>query len=196
MFYNVFAVFTLSYATQNLGVAQSSMYIVNIIFEVAAMPFILWAGKLADKLGKSKLFCMSSIACGLIAIPGMKIIENSGGNLFIITAVIILGWSIFYLGIWGVLGSLWAQLFETEVRYSGISFVYHAPSFLVAGIVPTICTYLLKVGNGNVIFIGIFVAFVAVVSTICGVVLQNRHDKAEKLAKMNVKITSEVGVTE
>lgn len=196
VFYNVFAVFTLSYATQNLGVDQSSMYIVNIVFAISAMPFILWAGKLADKLGKGKLFCISSIACGLIAIPGMKIIENSGGNLFVITSVIIVGWSIMYSGIWGVLGSLWAQLFETEVRYSGISFVYHAPSFLVAGIVPTICTYLLKVGNGNVMLIGVFVSFVALVSTICGAILQKRHDKAEKLAKVNKTISGEIGATE
>lgn len=101
-----------------------------------------------------------------------------------------------YSGIWGVLGSLWAQLFETEVRYSGISFVYHAPSFLVAGIVPTICTYLLKVGNGNVMLIGVFVSFVALVSTICGAILQKRHDKAEKLAKVNKTISGEIGATE
>lgn len=194
VFYNVFAVFTLSYATQQLGVPQSLMYTINIIFALTAIPFIFMAGKLADKWGKGRLFCISSIACGLVAIPGLKIIQNSGGNPVVITLVIILGWSIFYSGIWGVLGSLWAQLFETEVRYSGISFVYHAPSFLVAGIVPTICTYLLKVSNGNVMVIGVFVAFVAVVSTVCGIILQRRHDQAEKLTEKNRDIRTEVRV--
>lgn len=183
VFYNVFAVFTLSYATQQLGVDQSLMYIINTIFALCAIPFIFIFGKLADKIGKGKLFCLSSIGCGIFAIPGIKMIEASNGNPIVITLVIILGWSIIYSGIWGVLGSLWAQLFETEVRYSGVSFVYHAPSFLVAGIVPTICTYLLKISDGDVMSIGIFVTFVAIVSTWCGYTLQKRHDRAVALGE-------------
>ena len=178
VFYNVFAVFTLSYATQELGVKDQTMFTVNIVFALVAIPFTLLSGKLADKISKGKMFCWSSALCGLFAIPGLKIIQHSGGNPVIITLVIIVGWSIFYAGIWGVLGSLWAQLFETEVRYSGISFVYHAPSFLVAGVVPVVCTFLLKINNGDPILIGVFVLFVAIVSTICGYILQKRHDLA------------------
>ncbi len=178
VFYNVFAVFTLSYATQQLGVPQFVMYIINIIFAVTAIPFVLKAGRLADKWGKGRLFCISSTACGIVAIPGLLLIQNSGGSPVVITLVIIVGWSICYAGIWGVLGSLWAQLFETEVRYSGISFVYHAPSFLVAGIVPSLCTYFLKVSNGSVVLIGVFVVFVSITSTLCGYILQKRHDRS------------------
>ena len=178
-FYNVFAVFTLSYATQQLGVSQRAMYVVNIVFALVLVPFVFICGKLADKIGKGKMFCISAIACGVIAIPGLKIIELSGGNPVVIALVIIAGWSICYSGVWATLGSLWSQLFETEVRYSGISFVYHAPSFLVAGIVPGLCTYLLQLNNGNPFYIGVFVVFVAIVSTLCGVVLQKRHDNRE-----------------
>lgn len=184
VFYNVFAVFTLSYATQQLGVSQSVMYGINIIFALVSMPFVLKAGKLADKWGKGRLFCLSSIACGIVAVPGLLLIQYSGGNPLIITLVIIVGWSICYAGIWGVLGSLWAQLFETEVRYSGISFVYHAPSFLVAGIVPSLCTYFLKISNGSVMVIGIFVVFVSIVSTACGYIMQKRHDNNMAQADM------------
>lgn len=180
----VSAVFTLSYATQQLGVSQSVMYGINIIFAFVSMPFVLKAGKLADRWGKGRLFCLSSIACGIVAVPGLLLIQYSGGNPLIITLVIIVGWSICYAGIWGVLGSLWAQLFETEVRYSGISFVYHAPSFLVAGIVPSLCTYFLKISNGSVMVIGIFVVFVSIVSTACGYIMQKRHDNNMAQADM------------
>ena len=44
--------------------------------------------------------------------------------------------------------------------------------------------------------IGVFVSFVALVSTICGAILQKRHDKAEKLAKVNKTISGEIGATE
>lgn len=104
VFYNVFAVFTLSYATQQLGVSQSVMYGINIIFALVSMPFVLKAGKLADRWGKGRLFCLSSIACGIVAVPGLLLIQYSGGNSLIITLVIIVGWSICYAGIWGCPG--------------------------------------------------------------------------------------------
>ncbi len=187
VFYNVFAVFTLTYATTYLGVPSSSMFFVNAIFAACAIPFTLLFGKLADKIGKGKMFVIASICCGVVAIPGLLLLENSGGNLVLILGIIIVTWSIIYAGIWGVLGSLWAQLFETEVRYSGISFVYHAPSFLVAGIVPMICTALLD-STGGLLSVGIFVTFVCAVSAVCGYILQYRHDKkvaADKLKVLN-----------
>lgn len=186
VFYNVFAVFTLSYATAQLGVSDFTMFIVNIVFAIASMPFVLLSGKIADKIGKGKMYVYSTLACALFAIPGMQIIAASKGNPFIIGGVIIVGWSIFYSGIWGVLGSLWAQLFEPEVRYTGISFVYHAPSFFVAGIVPMISTYLLKVNNGNPILIGYFVTIVGLISAFCGYTLQKRYDRRVEEERKNI----------
>ena len=68
--------------------------------------------------------------------------------------------------------SLWSSYFETEVRYSGISFVYHVPSFLVAGMVPTICTLLINYGKGDTIYVGIYSTVVALISAACALALK------------------------
>ena len=93
---------------------------------------------------------------------------------------IVLGWSIAYNLIWAVISSLWSSYFETEVRYSGISFVYHVPSFLVAGMVPTICTLLINYGKGDTIYVGIYSTVVALISAACALALKARHDRGEK----------------
>lgn len=115
-----------------------------------------------------------------MSIPTLKVIELSKGNLAITIIGIVLGWSIAYNLIWAVISSLWSSYFETEVRYSGISFVYHVPSFLVAGMVPTICTLLINYGNGDTIYVGIYSTVVALISAACALALKVRHDRGEK----------------
>ena len=91
--------------------------------------------------------CHRRAGIGVSQYSDIKVIELSGGNLFVTIMGVVLGWSIAYNLIWAVISGLWSSYFETEVRYSGISFVYHVPSFLVAGLVPTICTLLIDYGK-------------------------------------------------
>lgn len=55
--------------------------------------------------------------------------------------------------------------------------MYHVPSFLVAGMVPTICTLLINYGNGDTIYVGIYSTIVALISLVCAVVLKKRFEK-------------------
>lgn len=132
------------------------------------------------KLGNTRTFVIGALASAVLSIPTLKVIELSKGNLAITIIGIVLGWSIAYNLIWAVISSLWSSYFETEVRYSGISFVYHVPSFLVAGMVPTICTLLINYGNGDTIYVGIYSTVVALISAACALALKARHDRGEK----------------
>jgi VIT1/CCC1 family predicted Fe2+/Mn2+ transporter len=67
-------------------------------------------------------------------------------------------------------------LFPAHVRYTGISVVYQFPSFLVAGIVPALCTYLLKLNHGAPYYICYFVMFVALVGAWSAWTIQKRTD--------------------
>lgn len=125
------------------------------------------------KLGNTRTFVIGALASAVLSIPTLKVIELSKGNLAITIIGIVLGWSIAYNLIWAVISSLWSSYFETEVRYSGISFVYHVPSFLVAGMVPTICTLLINYGNGDTIYVGIYSTVVALISAACALALKS-----------------------
>lgn len=176
-FYNIFIVWILSYCIVWLGMPIYQTYIITIVACVFKIPFTLFGGWVASKLGNTKTFVIGALASAVLSIPTLKVVEISNGNLFLTIVGVVLGWSIAYNLIWAVLGSLWSDYFETEVRYSGISFVYHVPSFVVAGLVPTICTVLINYGDGNTIWVGIYSTIVALISAWCAIMLKKRHDK-------------------
>ncbi len=178
-FYNVFLVWILSYCVKWLNMNLHSVYLIVLIVCIFEVPFILFGGWCAHKLGNAQTFVIAGLLAAFGTIPALKVIEKSNGNILIISIAIILGWVIAYNMMWAVISSLWSSCFETEVRYSGISFVYHVPSFLVAGLVPTICTVLITYGNGNTVYVGLYTSGVALISTMCGILLKKRQRKNE-----------------
>ena len=179
-FYNIFIVWILSYCIGWLGMPLIQTYIITIVACVFKIPFTLFGGWFAQKFGMTRTFVIGGLASAFLSIPTLKVIELSGGNLFVTIMGVVLGWSIAYNLIWAVISGLWSSYFETEVRYSGISFVYHVPSFLVAGLVPTICTLLIDYGKGDTIYVGIYSTIVALISVACAIALKYRHDRGMK----------------
>ena len=179
-FYNIFIVWILSYCIGWLGMPLIQTYIITIVACVFKIPFTLFGGWCAQKFGMTRTFVIGGLASAVLSIPTLKVIELSGGNLFVTIMGVVLGWSIAYNLIWAVISGLWSSYFETEVRYSGISFVYHVPSFLVAGLVPTICTLLIDYGKGDTIYVGIYSTIVALISVACAIALKYRHDRGMK----------------
>ncbi|GAA6496936.1 MFS transporter [Anaerostipes caccae] len=179
-FYNIFIVWILSYCIGWLGMPLIQTYIITIVACVFKIPFTLFGGWCAQKFGMTRTFVIGGLASAFLSIPTLKVIELSGGNLLVTIMGVVLGWSIAYNLIWAVISGLWSSYFETEVRYSGISFVYHVPSFLVAGLVPTICTLLIDYGKGDTIYVGIYSTIVALISVACAIALKYRHDRGMK----------------
>jgi len=175
-FYNIFIVWILSYCIVWLHMPLFQTYVITIVACVFKIPFTLFGGWVASKLGNTKTFVIGALSSAVLSIPTLKVIELSHGNLVITIIGIVLGWSIAYNLIWAVLGSLWSSYFPTEVRYSGISFVYHVPSFIVAGLVPTICTLLINYGHGDTIWVGLYSTVVALISAWCAVMLKKRYE--------------------
>lgn len=176
-YYNVFLVWILSYCVKWLGMPSKDVYLIVLAVAISEAPFILFGGWCAHKLGNARAFVVASLIAATITIPALKVIEHSNGNIVIITISIIIGWVMAYNMMWAVISSLWSSCFETEVRYSGISFVYHAPSFLVAGLVPTICTLLINYGNGNTIYVGMYTTIIALISALSAIILKKRQIK-------------------
>lgn len=179
-FYNIFIVWILSYCINWLGMPLIQTYIITIVACIFKIPFTMFGGWCAEKIGKTRTFVLGALLSAILSIPTLKVIEWSHGNLAITLVGIVLGWSIAYNLIWACLSSLWSSYFETEVRYSGISFVYHVPSFIAAGIVPTVCTYLINYGNGDTIYVGIYSTVIALISAACALGLKYRHDRGKK----------------
>lgn len=178
VFFNVLAVFSISYLVQQIHTSRTGALTAVMISALLMCPFILLAGRLADRFGRGRIYGLASVACGLSIFPSFWIMQSSGGNMFLIGMAIAIPLSIFYAGVFGPEAALFSDLFPAEVRYTGISIVYQFPGFLVAGIVPGLCAALIQWNHGSPMYIGLFVLVAAATSAFSAFAIQRRHDRA------------------
>ncbi|WP_300922888.1 MFS transporter [uncultured Desulfovibrio sp.] len=178
VFFNVLAVFVISYLVQYIQVERTSALTIVMLAALIMCPFILIAGRLADRFGRGRIYGIASLLCGLSIFPSFWLMQGSGGNLLLIALAIIIPLSIFYAGVFGPEAAVFSDLFPPDVRYTGISICYQFPGFLVAGIVPGLCTVFIKWGDGDPLYICLFTLLAALTSGLSAFIIQRKHDAA------------------
>ena len=178
VFFNVLAVFVITYLVQYVDVPRTEALTVVMIAALVMCPFILFAGRLADRFGRGKVYGLASLLCGLSIFPSFWLMEGSGGNLFLIGLAIVIPLSVFYAGVFGPEAALFSDLFPPDVRYTGISIVYQFPGFLVAGIVPGLCTLFMKWNDGDPLYVCLFTLLAGLTSAASAFIIQRKHNAA------------------
>ncbi len=178
VFFNVLAVFVITYLVQYVNIPRTEALSLVMVAALTMCPFILIAGRLADRFGRGMVYGTASLLCGLSIFPSFWLMEYSGGNLFLIAIAIIIPLSVFYAGVFGPEAALFSDLFPADVRYTGISIVYQFPGFLVAGIVPGLCTYFMKIADGDPKYVCMYTILAAATSAIAAFIVQKKHNAA------------------
>jgi MFS transporter, MHS family, shikimate and dehydroshikimate transport protein len=96
----------------------------------------------------------------------------SSGSLPLIAIGIIVPFGIVYAMCYGPEAALFSDLFDAEVRYTGISFVYQFSGIFASGITPIIATYLLAEGGGQPWYVCAYVVFAALVSMVSAMAIR------------------------
>ena len=162
--FNVFGVFSISYLTSNLSISRTDVLLGVMAASMVMVATIPFFGHLSDKIGRTKVYLVGSLITGFSALPAFWIMNQSGGDVFTIWMAIIIPFGIFYASVYGPEAALFAELFDTSVRYTGISFVYQFSGIFASGITPIIATYLLKINDNNSLYVCLYVAFAGIVS--------------------------------
>ena len=161
-----------------MDVPRTEALTVVMIAALVMCPFILFAGRLADRFGRGKVYGLASLLCGLSIFPSFWLMAGSGGNLFLIGLAIVIPLSVFYAGVFGPEAALFSDLFPPDVRYTGISIVYQFPGFLVAGIVPGLCTLFMKWNDGDPLYVCLFTLLAGLTSAASAFIIQRKHNAA------------------
>lgn len=172
--------FVISYLVQYISIERTQALTIVMIAALLMCPFILIAGRLADRYGRGMVYGVSSLLCGLSIFPSFWLMEGSGGSLFLIALAIIIPISVFYAGVFGPEAALFSDLFPPDVRYTGISIVYQFPGFLVAGIVPGLCTFLINWNEGDPLYVCLFTLLAAVTSALSAFAIQRKSIAAQR----------------
>lgn len=164
VFFNIFAVFMIGYLVNTLHIARTDALLGVMLAALVMCVFIPIFGHLSDRHGRGKVYALGALITGFSAFPALWLILESSGNVGLIWLAIIVPFGIFYAACYGPEAALFCDLFDTRVRYTGVSFVYQFSGIFASGLTPIIATGLLPLNGGQPWLICAYILFSALVS--------------------------------
>ncbi len=174
VFFNVFAVFMIGYLTQHIQMSRTDALVGVMAAALVMCFFIPLFGSLADRVGRARVYRWGSILCGLSVLPAFWLIESQPTNTLVIWLAIVIPFGIFYAAAYGPEAALFSEMFDANVRYTGISFVYQFSGIFASGLTPIIAAVLVHANGGKPWLMCAYVMFTALVSALSALAIERR----------------------
>lgn len=158
----IFSTFIISYATGHLGFSTTPVLNAVTIGTLVTTIMIPFMGSFSDKVGRKPLFIGGMIAIVLYAFPYFYIL-SLGSTLWLMIATII-GLGILWAPVTAVLGTLFSEIFSTNVRYTGVTVGYQLGAALAGGTAPLIATALMSGFNNSWVPVAVYMMFIGSLS--------------------------------
>jgi MFS family permease len=145
--FNTWGVFSLTYATQTLHHPRTPVLLAVTVASLVMAALLPLSGVLADRAGARRVYLVGMGLFALSVYPAFWLLGAGGSWMFAVVLVATLG--VVHASFYGAQGTLFAALFPTSVRYTGMSFVYQVSGIFASGLTPLIITALLALGSGT-----------------------------------------------
>src|SRR5579872_7361413 len=162
--FNIYAVFVIAYMAGTLKYPRTDVLNAVTIAAIVMIFFIPFWSRLSDRIGRRKVFGAGVIATGILAYPAFWLMGQGVGWAWVAVTI---PFGIAYAAVYGPEAAIFSALFDTRVRYTGISFVYQFSGIFASGATPIVATALLKTGNGTPWLVAGYMVIVAAISFIC-----------------------------
>ncbi len=173
--FNIFGVFIIGYVTTALGQPRQVALGAVIIASLLMIVMLPVYGKLSDRYGRRVVFGLGSLGIGLLIFPSFWLMEMRAPALIWIAVAI--PFAFIYPAVYGPEAALFAELFDTRVRYSGVSFVYQFSGIFASGLTPILATAFLQMDNNAPWYICIYVLLVSLVSAVSVYLMRDSHKR-------------------
>jgi MFS family permease len=170
----IFATFTVSYAV-SLGYERSQVLTTLLITAVLGVPSMLAAGALSDRVGRKKVFLAGTVAVMVFILPYLWLINQQ--SVLHLAIACFFGFTIIWPTYGSLLGTLIAESFTPDVRYTGASLGYQFGAAIAGGPAPLIATALMAAYGGSFVPVGIFVIVCGLVSLVAVSFSKDRHNQ-------------------
>ena len=180
VFFNIFGVFSLTYLTQTLNIPREHALIAVLASAIVMSCFIPFWGYMADRWGRARIFALGAALSGLSAFPSFSLMHYHSDNIWIVWTSIVIPFGIFHAAVFGTLSSVYADCFDAEIRYTGISFAYQISGVFAGGLTPILATLFSEMLGGEPWLICIYVLIISFISSSCALHLWKRTHNTEK----------------
>ena len=169
----ILTTYVVAYGTTSAGLRlpRSAMLAAVLIGQIASTPFMFVGGKLSDRYGRRRVLMTGAVLMGVWAFVLFPVMDTR--SLPWITVAIGVGLCCTGLS-YGPLAAMFAELFDTRVRYSAISIAYQISAIIGGGVGPIVATALYAKYHSN-LGVSVFMASACVVALICVGVLKETH---------------------
>lgn len=159
----VIITWVISYGTTTLGLPRELMLGSIMFGSMCMIPALIFVAHLSDRVGRYGLFRLGCVTTGIWSFAFFPLIET--GTIAGVVAAIAIGLSFVAL-MYGPQAALFAELFDTEVRYSGATLGYQIGVLLGGGFTPMIATALFAWFD-NSLSVAAFMAICCTISVVC-----------------------------
>ncbi|MGF6507829.1 MFS transporter [Paraburkholderia sp. 32] len=139
-------VFTLSYLTNTLGVPKQTSFSLLMIANACAIVGSIVGGLASDRIGRKRALLIASAATFVIMLCYFPMLATRNFAVMAIAMGLFMGFTQVQTGIQPV---AFAEVFPTNVRYSGSALAFTGASLFAGGPIPVVATWLIKLGNGS-----------------------------------------------
>ena len=165
-------VFTLSWATSDLGYTKRDFLLIQLFSVLFFAFFIPVSAVVADKIGRRKMLIVATAAIAHFGFT-FSFFLNSGSTilvtLFLCTGMALMGFT------YGPLGTFLSELFPTTVRYSGASLTFNMAGIIGAAFAPMIAIWLAT--HYSLTYVGFYLTIAACISLFSLLVISKKEHK-------------------
>lgn len=173
--FNIYGVFIVGYITSTLNLPRQTALAGVMISSVLMIVMLPIYGSLSDRIGRRRLFAIGGLLIGTLTFPAFWLMQTLS-PIWIWIAITI-PFAIIYPAVYGPQAALFSELFDTRVRYTGISFVYQFSGIFASGLTPIIATALLPLGGGKPWLICLYVLVVSIISALSVYAMTESHKR-------------------
>ncbi|MDQ0219566.1 MFS transporter [Peribacillus cavernae] len=170
----LFTTFFISYATDTIGYSRTTALNVITVATLVTTICIPLMGILSDKIGRKRVFLMGALALTIFSFPYFYLLSLQS-TIWLFAASII-GLGIMWSAIAGLIGTMFSEMFSTNVGYTGITLGYQTGSALFGGTAPMIATLLLSKYNNSWVPLASFLAILCIASLISVLFLRENKE--------------------
>lgn len=162
----VYGIFSVGFLVNAAKMPRTTVLTAITVAALALAVTIPLASIWADRVGKRKLYIWFSLICGIAGFPMLWLMQYSGSS-FWASAAIVFALGIIYAPVYGPQAAIFCEMFDTSVRFTGISIVYQIGAVISVSITPLVATALFAYSGNTPWLIASYMLAAGILSAIC-----------------------------